>query len=49
MSPPQISPHDKNGAFIAPPGREAQGTEVVGDELRVPKANGFTEGESTEH
>jgi hypothetical protein len=28
-------------------GGEARATEVVGDELKVPKANSFTEGEST--
>jgi hypothetical protein len=30
-----------------PPGGEAQSTEVVGDELKVPKMNSFAEGEST--
>jgi hypothetical protein len=30
-------------AVSAPPGGEAQATEVVGDELEAPKMNGFTE------
>jgi hypothetical protein len=30
-----------------PPRGEAQTIEVVGDELKIPKANGFVEGEST--
>jgi hypothetical protein len=30
-----------------PPGGEAEIVEVVGDELKIPKANGFVEGEST--
>jgi hypothetical protein len=30
-----------------PPGGEAQATEVVGDELKVPKMNSFAKGEST--
>jgi hypothetical protein len=36
-------------AWVAPPRREAQATEVVGNELKAPKANGFTEGEATTH
>jgi hypothetical protein len=32
---------------LSPPGREAQTVEVVGDELKAPKANSFSEGEAT--
>jgi hypothetical protein len=32
---------------LLPPGGEAQASKVVGDELKVPKVNGFAEGEST--
>jgi hypothetical protein len=32
---------------LLPPWGEAQAAKVVGDELKVPKVNGFAEGEST--
>jgi hypothetical protein len=41
----ELSPQSE--AFIAPPRGETHATEVVGDKLKVPKANGFAEGEST--
>jgi hypothetical protein len=31
---------------VIPPGREAQATKVVGDELKTPKVNGFVEGKA---
>jgi hypothetical protein len=37
----------ESGACVAPPRGEAQSAELVDDELKVPNANGFTEGEST--
>jgi hypothetical protein len=36
-----------SGAFVAPPVREAEAAEVVGDAFKVPMVNNFTEGEST--
>jgi hypothetical protein len=46
---PTMSWAHEGGTWVAPPGGEAQAAEVVNDELEVPKANGFTEGESTTH
>jgi hypothetical protein len=37
----------EDGAWVILQGREAQATEVVGDELKTPKVNGFTEEEAT--
>jgi hypothetical protein len=37
----------KGGAWVTPPGGEAQTTEIVADELKVLKVNGLAEGEST--
>jgi hypothetical protein len=37
----------KDGAWVAPLGREAQAIEVVGDELQTSKVNDFTKGETT--
>jgi hypothetical protein len=46
---PAASWAHESGAFVTLPGGKAQAAEVVGDELKVPKANGFTEGQSTAH
>jgi hypothetical protein len=37
----------EGSAWVTPPGGEAQTAEIVGDELKVPKVNGFTKWEST--
>jgi hypothetical protein len=42
-----VSWADESDAYVTPPGGEAQGAEVVDDELKVPKVNGFFEREST--
>jgi hypothetical protein len=40
--------HD-GGAWVVPSGREAHATEIVGDELKAPKVNGFANGQATTH
>jgi hypothetical protein len=37
----------EGGVLVAPPGREAQATEVASDELKTPKKNSFAKGEAT--
>jgi hypothetical protein len=44
---PDVSWAHEGDAWVAPPGGEAHTTKIVGDELNVPKANRFAEGEST--
>jgi hypothetical protein len=40
---------NKDSAWLAPLGQEAQTAEAVGDELKAPKVNDFTEGKATAH
>jgi hypothetical protein len=44
--PPQVEPMRATSESL-PPGREAQATEAIGDELKALKANGFAMGEAT--
>jgi hypothetical protein len=43
---PTVGWAHEGDVWVIPPGREAQATKVVGDELKTPKVNGFVEGKA---
>jgi hypothetical protein len=45
--PMKVAPNSPLLGEAAPPRGEAQAAEVVSNELKAPKTNGFTEGEAT--